>query len=275
MDYKSILVYLPHGEWHPEFLEGAIHLARAHKAHLTLCYCISPAAMPAAVGGRGASFSFLSHMREAYQNAAKQNEAKAHALLNDFDLSWSWIAKEGNHLEILTQQSFNVDLVYVNHLEDDSPESEAFNNVCNHLPLVSGSPVLSHPMQVKPIEVGKRIVIAWKQTREALRAVRYAMPFLQKAKEVHLITCMEEKVDEDALHTMAKYLGLHGVNARTEFCSKGGDGIGEMILSYAEKVDADMLVMGFYGHSRLREIIWGGATRHVLAHSHLPLFMAH
>ena len=122
-----------------------------------------------------------------------------------------------------------------------------------------------------------RVVIAWDYSRESSRALADALPILLKSKQVHILSVLGEK----GLHTtstfsdLEKYLATHKVNYVLEQNALKNDSIGETIITYAREVNADLLVMGAYGHSRFREFVLGGATRSILSHPTLPVFLSH
>lgn len=137
----------------------------------------------------------------------------------------------------------------------------------------TGRPVIVVPAETKQ-GFGSKVAIAWNGTREGSLAASAALPLLQAAKEVVVITAREseEEVEPSAL---ARYLAGHGVEAKTWAYKPGAEGIAESLLKQAAGAGADCLVMGAYGHSRLRERILGGATEGVLRHAKIPVLMMH
>lgn len=122
-----------------------------------------------------------------------------------------------------------------------------------------------------------RIVVAWDASRAAARALADAMPLLQKAKEVFCLTVRGEKdISEDTSSAdVERHLRMHSVFAEMEEVSIGEQSIGEVMRRYAAAHRADMLVMGAFGHSQLREFILGGASRDFIKKPPLPVFMSH
>lgn len=143
---------------------------------------------------------------------------------------------------------------------------------------ISGKPALILPYAGIPATLGETVVIAWKPTRETARAVAAAMPLLQAARRVHVINWTEE--DQDVLITgerlsLSGYLKLQGIEASWHPQGKKSGELGELLLSRAFDLDADLLVMGCYSHSRAREWLLGGTSRVVLQSMTLPVLMAH
>jgi len=137
----------------------------------------------------------------------------------------------------------------------------------------SGRPLLLAPAE--PVaHLGSTVVVAWDRSREAVRAVAAALPLLRRAKRVVVMTAREAATAVEPSE-LCRYLAAHEVTARTWAFSPESGSLGEALLGEATKAEADLLVMGGYGHSRLRELVLGGATRGVLAKATLPVFMMH
>ena len=124
----------------------------------------------------------------------------------------------------------------------------------------------------------KRIIVAWNQSREAMVAARRAMPFLKRAETVQIVvvdppTHGPERSDPGGL--LCQLLVRHGIRAEVSVLARTLPRVSEVLARQARDMDADMLVMGAYGHSRFREAILGGATRDMLEKTDIPVFLAH
>jgi nucleotide-binding universal stress UspA family protein len=121
------------------------------------------------------------------------------------------------------------------------------------------------------------VVVAWDFSRPAARAVADALPILEKAKRVSVITITNEKVIDTKRSgaELAKHLARHGVNVVLDTVDAAGRGIGDVLETYVTSRNADVLVMGAYGHSRIREFILGGATQSMLSRPPLPIIFSH
>lgn len=140
----------------------------------------------------------------------------------------------------------------------------------------SGKPALVLPYAENPGTVGQTVVIAWKPTREAARAVSAAVPMLQRARRVHVLSWGSEEEDvAGARLDLDSYLKLRGVQPTWHREGQEPNFMGDLLLSRAFDLDADLLVMGCYGHSRAREWVLGGTSRTVLQSMTLPVLMAH
>jgi len=139
--------------------------------------------------------------------------------------------------------------------------------------LETGRPLLIPGPAAMPASV-ERVAIAWKPVPQAARAVALAMPFLQHASELIIATVEESAEDGDEIARLSRYLEWHGLHSTVARMRPGPDGAAATLLS-AIAGRADLLVMGAYGHSRVREWVFGGFTTHVLADAPLPVLMAH
>jgi len=151
--------------------------------------------------------------------------------------------------------------------------------IAENLVLNAGRPVLVVPRRWEGRGVGERVMVAWNARREATRALTDAIPLLQRAKQVDVVTVNAEPQREGHGELpgadIALYLARHGVKANVLATQADGVNVGEWLLSRAADLRADMIVMGAYGHSRLRELVLGGATRTVLESMTVPVLMSH
>ena len=142
----------------------------------------------------------------------------------------------------------------------------------------SGRPVLLLPQRSRARElVLDTVVIAWDGSRPAARAVADALPFLERAKTVRVLTVLNEKElsSESPAAELSRYLERRAIDATPDCIDAAGRRIGEILSSYLTSNQADLLVMGAYGHSRVREFILGGATRSMLIKPPLPILLSH
>jgi nucleotide-binding universal stress UspA family protein len=141
--------------------------------------------------------------------------------------------------------------------------------------LSSGRPLLIAPEQPPSLPVGT-VVVCWKETAEAARAVAAAMPLLIHAKRVVLVGVKERDPSlADGLVDLSHQLAWHGINAEVDFISSVAGPVRKVLLAAARSYHADLLVMGAYGHSRTRQVVFGGFTRSVLETADLAVFLMH
>jgi len=144
--------------------------------------------------------------------------------------------------------------------------------------IAAGRPVIIVPNAGGFSNAPQRVVVAWNGSREAARAAFDALPLLKEAQSVYVVTThngggkgADTPKSEEMSHTLAR----HGVKAEAVLLDKRGASTGEALKKFASEQDCDLLVMGCYGHSRLRERLFGGATRHFLQNMILPVLMSH
>jgi nucleotide-binding universal stress UspA family protein len=143
----------------------------------------------------------------------------------------------------------------------------------------SGRPILVLPHADRSQRVSSfgTVVVAWDHTRAAARALADAMPVLRRAKSVRLFTITNEKpiAQEPPALEVVSYLAAHGIQVAYDAVDADGRDAATAIVDYLRAQSGDLLVMGGYGHSRLQELVLGGATRDLLAHPPAPIFMSH
>jgi nucleotide-binding universal stress UspA family protein len=154
------------------------------------------------------------------------------------------------------------------------PEMPNMRDALETVLLSARRPVLLAPAQ-RWGHVGAKIAVAWDGGLAASHAVTCAMPFLKRARGVEILSVGSASVTTAEMDRLRDYLRVQGVSAIEHSLAPGDLGTGAAIVDAAQRAGADLLVMGGYGHSRLRELILGGVTRHVLNHVSMPIFMAH
>jgi nucleotide-binding universal stress UspA family protein len=141
----------------------------------------------------------------------------------------------------------------------------------------SGRPLIVMPQDWKKQQLGRSIVIGWNDTREAARALAAAMPLLEGAQRVTIVTVLEsERVHGDSpAEALAAHLARCGFSAGACTVGRGEGEVDALLMQECARLDADLFVMGGYGRARLQEIVFGGVTRTLTGAPPLPLFMAH
>jgi nucleotide-binding universal stress UspA family protein len=137
----------------------------------------------------------------------------------------------------------------------------------------SGRPALIAPPQA-PATIGGNILIAWNGTPEAARAVAFARPLLQRAGQVAVVTIAGAQIEGPGGEDLARHLRLSGIACETQEVAEA-ESRGAAFLNEAARRGADLVIKGAYTQSRLRQMIFGGATRHIVTEATLPVFMAH
>ena len=185
-------------------------------------------------------------------------------------------------LTAFAQRSLYNDLLVLG--QHDPDDALAWGVGADFVPSVlaaSGKPALVVPAVGDYPELGRRVLVAWKPTREAARALSAALPMLQSAQTVDVALWSEPSDGLDGSAPAARdvwledWLLAHGVQAQMLHQGADGRGVGDLLLSLAADRSSDLLVMGCYGHSRAREWLLGGVTQRVLRSMTLPVLMAH
>ncbi|WP_282609301.1 universal stress protein [Pelagibius sp. Alg239-R121] len=275
MTVKTILVHLADDEEHLKRLEVALTLAEERKAHVTALFITTPIGMPAEITGRGASAAYLSEATAQARKTAEALEEEFDARCERSNIEYSWITTEGDHLDLLARHAHAADLVIASQPTYDSLEDRLRMRLPEELALHSGLPVLVLPRDENIETIGKRILVAWKDTRETVRAVRDNMSLLIGADKVFVLTVAPDAYDALSLHEVAKYLERHGVNVDTQNIANYEESVGQTILDVADSCDVDLIVIGAHGHSRLRELIMGSVTDHILKTTERPVVISH
>jgi nucleotide-binding universal stress UspA family protein len=182
---------------------------------------------------------------------------------------------EGIGAASVARQARYADLVILGQVDPEAPAPSSV--VPAEVVLSSGRPALIVPYVLRSQSVARRVFVAWNASREAARAVADALPLLQDAEAV-VVVSINAKLgveSEQPASDLAHHLARHGVKAEATAIVAKDPTVGAVLLARAADFGADLIVMGAYGHSRSRELLLGGATRHILRHMTIPLLMAH
>ena len=186
------------------------------------------------------------------------------------DLKCKWLSEELENQKYLGDLSrvYNVVIISRPYQELQSASLSSIQTIL----FDGGRPVMLIPMN-KQIDIGKEVVISWNCTTESSRAVFAALPILKKANNVTILTVEKVITDGPSGEQVSELLASHGIDAKPVTISGDEKKIGDAILDFSKSVDADLIVKGAYTQSRLREIIFGGATRHLMLHSEIPIYL--
>lgn len=146
--------------------------------------------------------------------------------------------------------------------------------MCEAALFETGRPVLVAAAET-PSSIGERVVVAWNGSTETARCIALSMPFLERADSVLVLTVEGWQVPGPGGDQVTAHLRRNGISASAKHVDSGSRSVGEAILDETKEFNADLIVKGAYTHSRLRQLVFGGATRHLLHNTPIPLFMAH
>jgi len=186
--------------------------------------------------------------------------------------SWSWLksAPSGHDFVGSYGRVFDVIVLARPEAEWQSPSMVTLESAL----FESGRPVVIAP-PTSPRSFATNVLIAWNCSTEQARATAFAMPLLHRAERVTILTVEGSTVAGPSGEDMARTLKINGIAAEPITIAPGKVSAGETILAKAAEIGCDLLVKGAYTQSRLRQMIFGGTTRHILAHAKLPVLMAH
>lgn len=277
MAYKTILVHIDHDPKLDHRVRAAGRLAEIWGGEVIGLH-IRPSLSDVYAPTPGIADMIRKAREDEADQAAGDLKARFAHLMAETGAAHEWRTAEGHDIDTLTLHARYADLTILGQ-----PPEHHYEGMVRDLPekviLGCGGPVLIMPWAGGDLPFGRRIVVAWNATRESARAAADALPFLQAAELVSVATVIDG--DDTAHHgeeitaAMALRLSRQGVKASAATVLRHGFDPANALLNHAADIGADMMVMGCYGHSRLREHLFGGMTRDLLAQMPTPVLMAH
>jgi len=257
-------------------LEFAGILAQEQGARLISVFMQpEPTVTPAETFARG---NGMHSVIEVHRAQLERIEADYRALFEDI-VRLHGIRSEWKSLPYLSSEvgvhAYYADLVVIARPES-AGQAAGPPGLAESLVLSSGRPIIVLPPRGTVSRI-RRILVAWNATRESIRAVADALPLLVKAEAVEVLVVDHERHPGHGPEPgadIARHLARHGVHVEVRRLSSGGKNVGHLLLSQAAAFGADLVVMGAYGHSHLREWMFGGVTRTVLYEAGLPVLMS-
>jgi len=288
--FKYILVPATGASTDAPVFATALGVARRFSAHLMFLHVrvdvrdVAAAMVSGDIGGAAG----IGEIMEAMEQDADLRQRRAEQSFGDFCArealtiaaspatsgpSAEWRSETGREPEWLAVHGRVADLLVVGRAREG--EAVAMD-ILEAALMESGRPVLIAPPEA-PQKTSDTVAIAWKDTPEAARAVAAALPFIVAAKRVVILSVEEgdDRTDQPSCERLLHALRWHHQGATVQRLQGNARQPAEVVLDAATTAGADLLVMGGYGHSRLREVVFGGFTRHMLTNCHLPLLMAH
>lgn len=276
VSYKTILVHVDCGARTAMRLQLALELARESNAHLVGLHAISVPRMPAYAAVEGGD-----RMREYQEKAVADLAVRAKAAFERATGAsgypgLEWRESRGDAAEVVPVHARYADLVVVGQGNANDGSGVEMDFI-DRLLLAAGRPLLVIPYAGSFEGLGTRALVAWNASREATRAVTDALPLLARATEVHVVAFNPDGAPHGDVPgaDIGLFLARHGVQVTVSH-ERGHDiDVGNLLLSRAADLDANLIVMGGYGHSRMQELILGGATRTMLQSMTVPVLMSH
>lgn len=286
MSYRTVLVHVDGSDAGLAALHAAVHLAQQHDAKLIGLHVMEPAAIPGDNRMRlGVDYVEMLRRRRA-ENAAETERLFRDAARDVARTDWEAAELNDGSFDspaIVARSARCADLTVVGQVGVGERVADRPGALPEQLVLQSGRPILVVPPATAAKSVAERVLVAWDQSREAARALGDALPLLERAKQVWVLTIGERAdrvlFDGDGRDRRAEralaYLAAHDIPATALNDTAGTLDASEILLSRAADQSADLIVLGAYGHSRLRELVLGGVTRDILSHMTVPVLMAH
>lgn len=281
MAMKEILVHLDAATPCAARLDLAARLAQRCGAHLVGLYLLDipmPVFAGNDAGGGAALANLMGEMREEALAEADRVEAMFNARLDRDRISGEWRMNEGATTALLAQHGRYSDLVILGQTDPDVP-GPGGKALIEAALFETGRPVLVVPYAAAAGHTLRHALVAWNASREAARAVHDALPLLALAERVTVLVVEPEQAPEahgpEPGADIARHLSRHGLRVEVHRAVAPDLSVGDVLLNTVAERGVDLIVMGGYGHSRLREFMLGGATRTLLGQMTAPVLLAH
>ena len=276
MPYKTILVHVDNGKRSAVRLDIACRLAKLSDAHLIGLHALTVVKLPSYAMVEGGV-----QVREFHERMLSESAVAAEAMFKQAVKATGvekveWRKSRRDAVDSVPVHGRYADVLVIGQ-PNETDGSGVEPDFAERLLLAAGRPALVIPYAGEFPAVGTRVLVAWNASREATRALTDAIPILREAKQVDVIAFNPK----DAPHgevpgaDIGLYLARHGIKVSVSQQTADDVDVGNQLLSRAADLDSDLIVMGAYGHSRMKELILGGATRTVLNSMTVPLLMSH
>jgi nucleotide-binding universal stress UspA family protein len=280
MSYKDLLVQVDDTRSCAKRIELAVALAAAHEAHLTGVYIVAEPS-PAGLVHPYLPPEMLVTLQQTVRDRAELALGRFADVAKRNQIAFETRVAQVLDTEVADALAINArhaDLVILGQHDPDDPAT-APRSLPEEVILGSGRPALLVPYIGPGASFGERAIVAWDASREAARAVNDALPLLERAKAVAVVTINPREQPfghgEEPGADIGLHLARHGIKVEVERVEARDLDTANAILSHLANAGADLLVMGAYGHSRLREVVLGGVTRTILAEMTVPVLMSH
>lgn len=286
MSIKTILLPIRESDVADSLIETSISMAQRNNAHLDLLYVHNDPEhlIPFATLGLTSALrkSIVDSASASAQQQADSLKQQFEGLCEKLNMpispratdvskpSADFLIRDGQRDELIGLYGRLADLVVVPQPTRVRPPPSSFEAALRE----TGRPVLMVPRGKILIDQGKTIAIGWNNSKEAAQAIAAVMGNLQRADKVYVL-CSESRMKQASnADDVCTYLSCHGINAQTEFLDKKSSA-GASLLSKAESLGCDRLVVGGYSRPKIRDVIMGGVTGHLLAHATMPVILVH
>lgn len=279
MSFNTILVPIEQHDLMNATLETALVLGRKFNSYIE-GFALRPVVAPVMAMDIGGAFP-LAELQENDTKMATEAKALYNAFMHKNSVpfgdpkggvacGWMENAPDGDQFVGSYGRVFDVTVLGRPGESAQSPRISTFEACL----FESGRPILLAP-PVAPQKIGENVLIAWNHSTEQARTNAFALPLLRGARKVTILTVEGGSVVGPTGEQVKRHLQLNGIAADAVSVNPGNRNAGEVILTHAEQLGCDLLIKGAYTQSRLRQMIFGGATRHILAHTKIPVLMSH
>lgn len=287
MPIKTILQPIRESDTHGELMETGVLAAKRFKAHLDVLYVQPNPDEMLPYATLGLSSKMKESVRESAVRTANEQAGRLKAEFDDIckkhdlpqrqrgetpgDPSAAWNNESGMRNALIGHMGRLADIVIMPRPQKISPPPSSFEAAVRE----TGRPVLMVPRKTVQSVLSTRVAIGWNNSKEAAQAVAAARPALREAEAVTVLVTEKRASRRPSAEELVIYLRCHGVEATINTLDVRKRSVGEALLAHAEAINVDLLVVGGYSRNRLRDMVMGGVTRHLLQHADLPVMLVH
>lgn len=281
MAFKDLLVHLDGSDQATVRLDYAAALAARHGAHLVGLHAVEgglPYGLTADMGGASLGL-LLEELREAAEAGAARMRAAFEDRLRRDGLQGEWREAMAMPAEAVALHARYADLAVLGQPEPGSATAAIYEMILEAVLFTAGRPILMLPYAGRFTATPSTVLVGWNASKEAARAVHEALPLMRGAAEVRVLAVNPRHGigghGDVPAADIALHLARHGVAATAQHAIAIEIRESDVLLNTAADLSAELLVMGAYGHSRLREMVLGGVTRGILARMTVPVLLSH
>lgn len=279
MEIKNILLHLDHSAGCINRLDTAFAMARDNDAAISGLFVVPDYVVPSYVEAQ-ISVDLITDVTEKAIARAEVTLGEYRQRADAAGVKFEAQVVEGQVIPILREHSKYTDLLMLGQDNPEDPDNASYG-LADALLFEGASACMMVPHSGKLAPPGQRVLLTWNASRESARALREALPILKRAETIVVLSSEPDEGGSDIARghphaaELARFLESHGIETVSSGISDVDMSASDAILGQAADMNADLIVMGAYGHARLREIILGGVTRDLLKQSPVPLFLAH
>ncbi len=270
---KSVLLHINQDPGQAARLAAAMEVVRAHNGQL-ICLQATPLDAYFFVGDPFGGSYVPSGIFETFRQNEKLEQVRIEDTLKREGIDWQWLHAEGSAAQTIIEHAKFADLVVLSQPEEKETILPRRAPLAADVALPGQSPVLLVPAAGQRFTNSSAAMIAWNGSPEAANAIRQSRSLLRAAPKLHIVS-VSEKGEKPSLDDVRNYLARYGVTAESHDWPLDGDTVANALIAAAASLEAKYIVLGAYGHSRLRETFLGGVTQDLITTSPVPLILAH